>query len=334
VRFFEALEERLAARPEITETSIIMGLPLSDFNLWSSISRPDLPPPPPGEGRSTSMRVVDEDFFRMMGVSLVSGRPFTRADRYGAQPVAIVNRRLARELFGNDDPIGKQVTLGISVGYPEDEARTIVGVVEDLRTATLTGDVEPELYAPYAQGGSSFASVLIRSRGTAAAALAATRLEVSTLDSNLPIRDPGTMRQLVGVHTARPRFYLSLLALFAGLAITLAAVGLYGVVAYLVAQRSREIEVRLALGARAGHVVRLVVRQGFVPALVGAFFGLLAALAGARIMSSLLFGVAPTDPFTFAGTTAMLLAVAFLACLIPAARATRIPPASALRAER
>lgn len=154
------------------------------------------------------------------------------------------------------------------------------------------------------------------------------------MDALLPMRGAGTMQDLLDVHTATVRFYVALLGLFAVLAIVLAAVGLYGVVSFLVAQRRREIGVRMALGAGRSRVVRLVVRQGLVPAAVGTLAGLLVALAGGRVIASLLFGVQPTDPLTLAGTTTLLLAVVLAACLIPAARAVRIPPASALRAER
>jgi predicted permease len=334
VRFFDTLEERLEAQPGIDEVALVVGAPLSDFAYWTSFTRADLPPPAPGEGLSASLRIVDEDFAPTMGIAVIDGRPFAAADRHGALPVALINRELARDAFGDVDPIGKQITMGLNPGYVEDQPRTIVGIVEDLRTSSLTGDVDPELYIPFAQAGSSFATVLMRPNGAAHSALADARLAVHAMDANLPIRDPGTIGELVDRHTARPRFYLLLLTLFAGLAITLAAVGLYGVVAYLVAQRSREIGVRIALGANAVDVMRLVVRQGFGPALLGAALGLSAALAGARIMSSLLFDVKATDPLTFAGTTAILLGIAFIACVVPAGRATRISPASALKAER
>jgi putative ABC transport system permease protein len=334
VRFFDTLEERLEVLPGIDEVALVVGAPLSDFAYWTAFTRDDLPPPAPGDGLSASLRIVDEDFLPTMGIALVEGRPFVATDRHAAMRVALINQELARYAFGDVDPIGKQITMGLNAGYLEDQPRTVVGIVEDVRTSSLTGEVDPELYIPFAQAGSSFATVLMRPRGTAQSALADARGAVHALDANLPIRDPGTMRQLLDRHTARPRFYLQLLALFAGLAIALAAVGLYGVVAYLVAQRSREIGVRIALGASTADVMRLVVQQGFGPAVLGAVIGLCAAFAGGRVMSSLLFDVKATDPLTFAGTTAILLGIAFIACVVPAGRATRISPASALKAER
>ena len=334
VRFFGLLHERLEAQSSVGDAALVVGAPLSDFALWTSFERTDMPPPAPGESSSAAMRIVDENLFGLLDIEVVAGRPFASTDRQGAQPVAIINQRLAREFFGDDDPIGRRLRVGISVGYPEEAPRTIVGIVEDVRTSRLTGDPDPELYVPYAQSGSRFATLVVRSAITPAAALSAARAEIAALDARLPMRDPGALQKLLDGHTARPRFYLLLLSIFATLAIALAAVGLYGVVAYLVAQRSREIGVRIALGAGAADVVRLVVRQGFGPALIGAAAGLAIAFAGSRIMESLLFGVTPGDPLTFAGTTAALLAVAFLACLVPAGRATRIPPASALKAER
>jgi hypothetical protein len=279
------------------------------------------------------MRMVGHDFLEIMEVGLVSGRTFEPMDRSGAAPVAIINERIAREQFAGEDPVGRQIRMGVSIGYEEEEPRTIIGFMENLQWESLTGPPDPEILVPFAQTAPAFVTFLIRAPRDANV-LATARAQLREVDSSLPLREPGTVRGLVDAQTAAQRFYLVLLAIVAVLAITLAAVGLYGVVAYLVAQRRREIGVRMALGARRGSVIRLVLRQGLGPALVGAAIGLVVALAGTRLMAGLLFGVAPRDPLTFVGTTVLLLAVVAGACLIPAGRATRIAPASALRAER
>jgi putative ABC transport system permease protein len=333
VQFADEMERRLEALPGIEGVTSAMGVPLSQVSIWSSFQRSDRPEPAPGEGTSAALRPVDDDFFADMEIAVQRGRGFEASDRYGAVPVAVVNRRFADRFYPGEDPVGKRISIGVSVGYRTDADLTIVGVVEDVRWEQLTGDFEPEIYIPTAQAGSSFMTVLMRSADPGAAVRAA-RQEVLAMDAALPFRDPGTMQDLLDTHTIRPRFYLMLLAIFAGLAVALAAVGLYGVVAYLVAERRREIGVRMALGARAGQVVGLVMRQGLVPAGAGAAVGLAAALATGRVIQGLLFGITPTDTVTLIATTAVLLTVVVLACLLPARRATRIAPASALRAER
>jgi putative ABC transport system permease protein len=333
VRFSDELKRRLAALPDVEAVALAIGAPLSGSSIWSSIERPDRPPPSPGQGNAAGMRIVDEDFIDVLGVTLTRGRGFTANDRQGSVPVVIVNERLAALEFPGEDPIGRKLDLGVSVGYPEDEPRTIVGVIDDIAWERIAGEPQPQMLVPHAQTGNASVTFFLRG-ASPAAALAAARAEVRAYDAALPLRSPGTVRELFDAQTAQPRFYLFLLAFFAVLAIALAAVGLYGVVAFLVAQRRREIGVRLALGAGSAAVVGLVLRQGLVPAGFGAAVGLGGAYAGARIMRSLLFGVAPTDPATLAATTALLLAVVLIACLLPAVRALRIPPASALRLER
>jgi putative ABC transport system permease protein len=333
VRFFEQLETRLDALPGVTGTTQVIGAPLSTTSLVTSLTRTDRPAPAPGETPSAYMRVVGHDYHEILDVAVVAGRSFAPTDRPDAPPVAIINRKLAAELYPGEDPLGKALNVGVSIGFPETDARTIIGIVEDVRTADLIADPQPELYMPAAQVGSSFATLLIAAREPERI-LSTVRQEVHALDADLPIRNPGTLSDLFQEHTARPRFYLALLALFAVLAVLLAAVGLYGVVAFLVAQRQREIGVRIALGARAGDVLRMVLREGLRPAALGAAAGLAVAAGGTRIMRALLYDVAPTDPFTFAGTTLLLLSIVTLACLIPAGRATRIAPAAALKTGR
>jgi putative ABC transport system permease protein len=333
VAFFGEVERRLEAMPGVTGVTQALTVPLTTNILVTSFARTDRPAPPPGEGAAARLRVIGNDYFETFDIALTSGRSFSSADRAGAMAVAIVNRRLAEQFYPGEDPIGKAVSVGVSMGFPESDPRTIVGVVEDVRTENLLEPPEAELYVPAAQTAPSSISFVIAARDPEQV-LSDVRQEIRVLDADLPIRLPTTLRELRLQQTARPRFYLALLALFAALAVVLAAVGLYGVVSFLVAQRRREIGVRLALGASTGSVIRLVIREGLRPALYGAGLGLATAFAGVKLLNALLFGIAPRDPLTFATTTALLLSVVVVACLVPARRATRISPASALKTER
>jgi putative ABC transport system permease protein len=334
IAFFEELASRVSAIPGVSAVSRTIFAPLSGSAYSSSFERTDQPPPEPGNHPSAAMRVVDDQFMPMMGIPILEGRGFEPTDRDGSTRVIIVNRSLADRFFPGENAVGHPISIGVSIGMSEKEPRTIIGVVPDVHTDELMSASGPEFYVPYSQTGPSYATFLVRAAIPHTALISQIRTIVKSLDGNLPVQDAGTMRDLVGAQTARPRFYLFLLSVFAILALTLAAVGLYGVVAYIVAQRRREIGVRMVLGADMSSVVSLVLRQGLVPAAFGAAGGLLAAFAGVRLMQSLLFGVQPVDTLTFVGTTALLLAVVILACLVPAVRATRIPPALALRSER
>ncbi|HEX2167275.1 MAG TPA: FtsX-like permease family protein, partial [Longimicrobiales bacterium] len=255
--------------------------------------------------------------------------PFEASDRNGAQPVALINRAAAERFWPGEDPIGSQIDVGITLGF-EEQPRTIVGITSDIRAISLTEPAEPEVMIPYEQAGSGSATLLLRT-DDAPAALAAARTQLKALDPNLPMIRPGSVAELISAQTAATRFYLTLLGVFAALAVILAAVGVYGVVAYIVERRSGEIGVRMALGARIHEVFRLIVWQGVRPALIGLTLGVLAAIAAGRIIAGLLFGVQPNDPLTLAAVTVLLLGIVVVACIVPAGRAARIPPASSLR---
>jgi putative ABC transport system permease protein len=326
--FFTALKQRLEAVPGVDATGLVMPLPLGPSVYSSSVERTDRPSEP---GRTPSMllRTLDDGAFGVLRITLLRGRLFDVRDRHGAQPVALINRTAAEQYWPGEDPIGRQIEVGVSLGFPE-EPRTIVGVVEDIRALSLTQVPEPEVIVPFAQAGSGFATVVMSARDLPGA-LAAARREVQSLDPNLPLIRPGTMAATLGEETASTRFYLTLLGLFAALALVLAAVGIYGVVAFQVAGRRREIGVRMALGARMQEVVRLVVWQGLRPAIAGLALGLAASAAAGRVIAGLLFDVPPHDLLTYAGVTVVLVGIVIAACLVPAGRASRIPPASALR---
>jgi putative ABC transport system permease protein len=263
----------------------------------------------------------------------VEGRGLDATDRYGAEPVILINQAAALRYWPGEEVVGKSIRVFIGVGYPEEEPRRIVGVVRDFRDE-VTGTVGAEMYVPYAQVGAGFPHVVLALDGvTAATALDAARRELAALDPELPLIRPGTLEGLVAEEMAASRFTLLLLGLFAVMAVSLAAVGIYGVVAYTVVQRTREIGMRMALGARVRQVVGLVVWQGVAPALGGLLLGVAGALLFGRVMEGILFQVEPTDPITFLAAAAAIVLVVLGATAVPARRATRIPPAEALRME-
>ena len=328
VRGFEQLDERLSALPGVDWVARISGLPLGPSEDVFSVRRTDKPAPPPGQVPSVLYRVVDEDYFRTLGIPLVAGRGFDGNDRAGAPAVVVINRQMAGKFWPGEDPVGKGIDIDDERGV-----RTIVGIVEDVRSQDLTKPAQPELYLAHAQRASARATFVVHGSSATVSVLAAARNVVQQFDPKLPLLRPGSMQQLVDEASARPTFYLVLLALFAGLAVALAAIGVYGVVAYSVGQRTQEIGVRMALGASARDVVRLVVWQGVQPAGVGLAVGLATSLAAGRVIGSLLYETNPADPLTLAGTTGLLVAVVLVACVVPSRRAARVPPAVVLRGE-
>lgn len=332
VQFMDRLRERLAALPGVESASVFVALPLSYTSIFGGFTRTELPLPEAGEGPSTNWRSAGPGALEALEMPIVSGRAFRASDRKDAEPVVIVSQRLADLYFAGEDPVGRQIDLHVWTGFEEEGPRTIVGVVGDFRGARLRQAPEAEVIVPYAQAGSGFPHVLL-SGGSPAAMLEAARAELRALDPELPMMQPGTLDELLDRELAQPRFYLLLLGLLASLAVVLAAIGMYGVVAYAVSQRTKEIGVRMALGARSPEVVELVLRQGLKPALVGVTLGVLAALGMGNLMRGLLYEVAPTDPLTLFAVPVLLLLIVVAACAVPARRATRVSPATALRSE-
>ena len=330
-RASEALRERLAALQGVEGVARISGLPLGPSINVQSFRRPDRPAPPPGQSPTALYRGVDADYFKVLGIPIRSGRAFTPDDRADRPPVVVVSARAAERFWPGENPLGKSVRFDMRGS--QGEARTVVGVVGDVRSTELAIAPEPELYVPLAQSEMRTFTFVIKSPLPAAAILPATRAAVASLDSRLPQIWPGTLSDLVDEQMARPRFYLLLLGLFAVLAVVLAMVGVYGVVAYGVTRRTREIGVRMALGADGWSVARLVTLQGLTPAALGVALGAAGALAAGGVIQRMLFEIRPYDPATFAAVTVLTLLVVVLACVVPARRALRIPPSDALRAE-
>ena len=333
VAFLDRMEERLDAIPGVEGVATGVAIPFGTVSLAGSFVRPELPEPGPGETPGAGYRTLDPEAFDVLGIGVARGRAFQESDRAGAPPVILINQAAAAQYWPGEDPVGKTMRVQISVGYSESEPRTIVGIVEDFRSQ-VTAPAGPEMYVPSVQAGASFPHVAIRAPGRpSAAVLADARGVLAELDAELPLVQPGSLDEMVAEQMAAPRFYLVLLSLFAVMAVALAAVGIYGVVAYMVVQRTREIGMRMALGARVDEVVRMVVWQGLGPALAGLALGLAGALALGRLVSGILFEVPPTDVVTWVTASALLLGVVVGATALPARRATRIPPAEALRAE-
>jgi predicted permease len=333
VRFMARIEERLAGIPGVEAVATTVAVPLGPVNLFGSFARPELPEPDPTARPAADYRGLGVGAAELLGIEVVSGRSFRETDRHGAEPVALISRTAAERYWPGEDPVGKRIDVHVTVGYEEAEPRTIVGVVEDFR-ARVTGEPPARMMVPYAQTGASFPHVLLRYQGVSAASvLGAARAELASLDPELPMAQPGTLDDFVAAELAAPRFYLVLLGLFAAMAVALAAVGIYGLVAFTVVRRTREIGMRIALGARVDEVVRMVVWEGVAPALVGLALGVAGALALGRVIAGILYQVRPTDPATYAGTAVLLLLVVAAATALPALRASRIPPADALRSE-
>ncbi|HYP29657.1 MAG TPA: ABC transporter permease [Blastocatellia bacterium] len=277
-------------------------------------------------------RVIDENYFDAMRIPLVSGRNFNERDTVKAPLVTIISRGLARRYFPGEDPVGKRIKID-ALGRPDIPWTEIVGVVGDVKHSSLDIESRPQYYLPYYQVTFSNMSFVVRTSFEPRGMISAMRDELWAVDKDQPITDLRTMGQYMDNAVSRQRFSVTLLGLFAGLAIILSAVGIYGVVSYSVTQRTHEIGIRMALGARSVDVLRLVVGQGMALTLAGVALGLAAAFALTRIIASLLFGVSASDPFIFAAVPLLLICVAFVASYLPARRAMKLDPMIALRYE-
>jgi len=265
-----------------------------------------------------------------MGIPVRQGRDFTERDTADSTKVVVINETLARRHFAGQDPIGKRITVWRDEEFP----REIVGIVGDVRTSNLESEVGPQIYVPHAQDSNWGGMTLVaRTRGEPTDLIAAMRNEVLTLDREQPVHAVQTMRDVFANSVATRRLSMWLFSVFALVALALAAIGIYGVIAYSVTQRTHEIGVRMALGAQASDVVRLIAGHSMKLTLIGIAIGLAGAFALTRVMSSLLYGVSATDIVTFATVTLLLLVVSFLASYIPARRAAKIDPMVALRYE-
>jgi len=280
------------------------------------------------------MRVVTPDYFRTLRIPLRSGRLFDARDDALGPEVVLINEEAARRYWPGVNPIGQQLHLGVRlVSNVRSGQKTIVGIVGDVKFGALDAATPPEVYLPHAQHPVPDLTIAVRGSGDPLSLVPTARTGLGALDRELPMADIRTMNDLVGRSIAERRFVMLLIGAFATLAVLLAAIGIYGVLAYLVTQRVQEIGVRLAIGASPADVVRLFVREGAMLTVVGLACGLAGALAAAQALNSLLFGVAATDPPTFAAVAVALALVAFVASYVPARRAARVDPMTALRTD-
>jgi putative ABC transport system permease protein len=330
--FYTELLNRVKTLPGVQSAAVTTSLPLTatgDSQGFSVEGRPD----PPGERRPAVVtRVVSPDYFATLGIPVLRGRGFDdQQDRAGVAPSILINEAMARRYWPGEDPLGKRITMGTPESGPW---MPVVGVVRDVRQFELESEPKPQVYLSYLQAGIFRPKQLVVRTSVEPRGLAASvRGAVWSVDKDQPVSDISTMEEVVSESLARQRFSVLLLGVFAGLALLLAAVGIYGVMSYTVEQRRHEIGIRMALGAQAGDVLRLAVGQGLKLVLWGVLLGLCAALALTRLMSSLLYGVSATDPATFAAISLLLVCAGLLASYIPARRATKVDPLTALRYE-
>jgi putative ABC transport system permease protein len=332
--FFQQALERISHLPGVQSVGATTSLPLSrrdnarNFTIEGRIKRS------PGDFTMARHRMVSADYFQTLGFQLVKGRLLTAEDLNGSVPVVVINESFAATYFANQDAVGKRIKMG-DIEDTEFPWMTVVGVVADIKHNSLDGASQPEFYRPFLHNHDSDnrMAFVVRTAEKPESLVAGIRHEIQTLDRDQPLANVNTMEQLLGRSVASRRFSLTLLASFALLAMLLAGVGIYGVISYTVTQSTREIGIRMALGAQTRDVIKLVIGNGMILTLVGVGLGLAGAFGLTRLMTSLLFGVAPTDAGTFATVSVGLMAVALLACYIPARRATKVDPLVALRYE-
>jgi putative ABC transport system permease protein len=330
------LVERMKRVPGAQGAAVVTGLPLSNIMMRTSAHIVGTPPERPGERKSTDVAMATPGYFTTMGIPLVAGRDFTDRDGSGAPVVSIVNQEFVKRYFPNENPIGKRIELG----WDQDTASTggnmtlggeIVGVVANVKRRGLSQEVFPETYASYMQPTFSNFSVVVRSTADPSTVMAAIRAQIRELDRDLPLSDLRQLKELVAASVSRPRFYTTILGVFASIALILAAVGIYGVISYAVSLRTRELGIRIALGATGRQVSGLVLQQGVGLAIAGVAVGGAGAYWLTRLLSKLLFGVSATDPLTFVGVAALLTAIAAIASFVPARRAAKVDPLLAMR---
>ena len=332
IAFHDQLLERIKRLPGVQYASTRSFVPIaSDASFAYLLFQIEGQQRDISDGAVAYYNAVSADYFQTMMIPLRKGRSFSDRDVRGSQNVAVVSETLARRYFGDEDAIGKRITLE---DHPKDaDWITVVGVVGDTKPRELHSEPVAELYMPYIQQPEPGMALMIRSSSADAGVANAVRNEVLALDKNQPVYSIRRLDSVLSESVATPRFRTLLLGGFAGMALLLAAVGIYGVIAYAVSQRTQEIGIRMALGAQAADVLKLVVKGGMTPALIGVVIGLAGSLALTRLMTTLLFSVKPTDAATFATVSVGLIAVALVACFIPAWRATKVDPLVALRYE-
>ena len=331
VDFYSRLSERLAALPGVESTAVAFDRPVHGINHWQTLLTI--------EGRKSdeelkaSMNPVSASYFRTMRIPLVRGELFTDGSGLKTPGVVVLSASAARRLFPGEDPLGKVITHDIDLGPEVARSRRIIGIVGDVKQSGLAADDEPQIYVPHRQVPAPQMSLMVRTTSDPLPMAEQIRKVVWSIDKDVPVENVTTMTDILGQSVGKPGFYTVLLSAFAAVGLILAAVGLYGVLAYGVSQRTHEFGIRLALGARRREILTLVVRHGLLLALVGLVLGLGSSIALSRVLASLLFKIKPDDMLTYCVAVLVLFGVTLLACMVPAMRATRVDPAIALRYE-
>jgi putative ABC transport system permease protein len=327
VNFLTQVQQRIAATPGVEAVGAINDLPVTgNSSVNGDFSIVGQPAPEPGQAPVAEFRIVTNDYFRAIGIALIKGRTFNERDRLDSTPVILINETLAKRFFADENPIGHQLNA------LSDKPSEIIGVVGDARQWGLDRPADQEIYFPYAQiNFSAETSLVVRANGNPSGLSDAVRGIVREVNANAPVLRIKRMTEVLSESTAQQRFSMTLMAVFAAVALVMAIIGLYSVMSYTVTQRTHEIGIRM--GALIVDVLRMIVGQGLALAGIGVGVGLVAAFAFTRLLATLLYGTSATDPLTFVAVSLILLTVALGACFVPARRATRVDPMVALRYE-
>ncbi len=335
--FYRQTLQRIQSEPEVLSASAVNFLPLTNFGDATRLTIEGRNPSASGPEITASYRVIDPNYFRTMSIPLLRGRFFTEQDNDESHGVVMINQTMARRYWPDEDPIGKRIKPEFPAAkVPWRPASTntwlaITGVVGDVKEAGVNDEQSAEIYLPYLQNPSSLMNLLVRSASDPLRLVPAVRRQVLAVDGDQPVYNVSTMEDVLGQSIATPHVITSLLTIFAAVALLLAAIGVYSVMSYSVAQRTHEVGVRMALGAQQQHVLRMILGHGLRLVLGGVGFGVIVAFAVTRVMSNLLFGVSATDPRVFVGVPLLLIAIAMLATYLPARRALKVDPIVALR---
>jgi putative ABC transport system permease protein len=329
--FYDDLLQRVKSLPGVESAGTINHTPLNGFGMIAFIQVEGNPPLDKKKDPPIGIGTVSPDYFQTMRIPLLSGRHYDARDGADGQKVTIVNQAFANRFFPNGDALGKRVSFGCEES--EGLCRTIVGVVGNIRQESITDEIIPEIYVPFAQTRVNGVTLLVRTTSDPLALARSVRNEVLAIDKNQPVYDVKTLAQRVNDAVAVSRSLMLLFAAFALLALVLGAVGIYGIISYSVTQRTHEIGIRMALGARAANVLSLIMKNGLMLVLTGIVIGVGSAFGLTRFLATLLFGIEPTDGVTFVVVSAVFFVIAMIAALVPAMRATRVDPVVALRNE-
>jgi len=330
-RFVQRLIAELQNQPGVEAVSVTGAVPLSGDISRSPYARADGNPVPLTQRPLGLTRSISPDYFRTLSIPFISGRDFSEHDGVSEPSVVILSHATAKKLFANENPLGHRILFGTDNG--NGAPAEVVGIVGDVRSQDLSKTNDVEFYRPWAQRSSPFLNVLVRSTTKPEATTGIVRVALKKVDNGLPIIQPNTLEAIVSDSLGDRRLTMGLLGTFAVIALLLAVIGIYGAVAYTVEQRTSEIGVRMALGAQATDVLRLVIRQGMNPVILGLVIGLAATCAVGRLLAAQLYHISPNDPFLLAAAAIVLALAALLACLLPARRATRVDPIQALRTQ-